>query len=447
MELYVIGDLQLGDGGTGDDFRADDERALVSFLFRLSRVPGAELVLNGDIIDFTQIQPRPRMWYDDLLGASEDDSLLKLEQALLAHGPVWDALGRFAGSGGRLTWLFGDRDADLRWPRVQARLRERIVRLGDETALGFGSFLQREGVHIQHGHECDPVACHDANQWMLPDPWGVPRLERTLGIRFAEEFVAPLDRIDGWEMIDNVLPRIPAALLVLRHLLPDRALHAALVPAVRVILNSLTLLSSEEEIGAAAYRLGISRQSLGWLASVAGWLSTMAGDDESLRVPDVPSLRRAFAYGAGLQDGAQLAQFAPPVLPGAPAQPSRMPTPVERRAAARRLYDDHTDVLRYAGAIAARQPELHAVCFGHTQRAVDARLRFDDAPGWPIADANARYFNSGCWGRALHIADLPSEQRTAAYIVDPANHRLLRDYLRVAWSPDGVPSVETLAWS
>ena len=115
MELYVIGDLQLSDGGTGDDFRADDERALVSCLFRLSRVPGAELVLNGDIIDFTQIQPRPRMWYDDLLGASEDDSLLKLEAG---------AAGTRAGMGcaGALCRLRRPIDLALRRPGCRSAL-------------------------------------------------------------------------------------------------------------------------------------------------------------------------------------------------------------------------------------------------------------------------------------------------------------------------------------
>lgn len=445
MELYVIGDLQLGGGGTGDDFRADDERALVSFLFRLSRVPGAELVLNGDIIDFTQIGLRSQPWYDERLGTSEDDSLLKLERALLAHGPVWDALGRFVAAGGRLQWIIGDRDADIRWPRAQALLRERIAPL-DDAALGFGYVLQRDGVHIQHGHESDPLAGYDSNA-MLLDPRGVPRLERTLGVRFAEEFSAVLDNLDGWEMIDNTHPRIPAAMLVLRQALPDRSLHVVLVPAVRVLLDSLATLSSEDEIGTAAHRLGISRQSLGWLASVAGWFSTLEGEDASLRVPEVASLRRAFAYGAGLEDGAQLAQFAPPALPGVWPQLPGMPTQADRRAAARRLYDDHAAVLQYAGAVVARRHELRAVCFGHTQRAIDARLRVDDAPGWPIPDAHARYFNSGCWGRALFLADVAPEQRSAAFVADPAHHRVLRDYLRVAWLPDGEQSVETLAWS
>lgn len=447
MELYVIGDLQLGDGGRGDDFRADDERALVSFLFRLSRVPDAVLVLNGDFFDFTQIQPRPRMWYDELLGATEDDSLLKLERALLAHGPVFDALARFARSSGRLWWIIGDRDADLAWPRVQARLRERIGPPLDGDALGFGIFLQRDGVHIEHGHGCDPLAHHDPEHWMLLDPRGVPRLERTLGTRFAEEFAAPLDRLEGWEMLDNVLPRIPAAMLVLRHALPDHSLHGVLAPAVRVILDSLTMLRGEDELAEAATRLGISRQSLGWLASVAGWLSTMLDEEETLRVPEVASLRRAFAYGASLDDGAQLAQFAPPALPGTLSQPQGAPTPADRRAAARRLYDNHAPALHYAAAVAARRPDLRAICLGHTQRAVDARLRFDDAPGWPIPDAEARYFNSGCWGRVLHLAELTPEQRTACFVVDPAHHRVLRDYVRIAWSPDGAPALETLAWS
>ena len=74
-ELYIISDLHLCDNSRVEDFKAPDERALVSFLFHIGRSARSTLIINGDFIDFVQIQPRPHMWFNATLDATEAESL------------------------------------------------------------------------------------------------------------------------------------------------------------------------------------------------------------------------------------------------------------------------------------------------------------------------------------------------------------------------------------
>ncbi len=453
-ELYIISDLHLCDGSRVEDFRSDDERALVSFLFQLGRSRSALLIINGDFIDFVQIQPRSQMWLDAKLDATEADSLEKLDAAFRAHGPVFDALSRFVAAGHRLRFQPGNHDIDLVWPQVQARIRERLGQKHVHNSITFGHAWHDQGLYVAHGHQSDPVNSFANGQDVLhPDPQGVLRLERPWGTRLVEEFYNKIEVLDGCDMLDNVRPRMQAAVIIIKHAILQRHMHATLHAGVQVVVDTLAQLNTEEDVTNAAEQLGVSRQVLSWIASVAGWLGVRGRPQYTPKglgaLPRfAPSLQTAYTYGANLRDGGQLAELAPVVDKDQPADrlapksaDDREPEPLEYSAlGSRRL-------LGYAASLAAQHPDLRAICFGHTHLAITPALAVDRLPGWPIAASTARFFNSGSWTRTLDLAQAKGDAVVFEYLVDPRHYRLGRDYLKVTW-PDGPgsPVVETLAW-
>ncbi len=455
-QLYIISDLHLCDGSAVEDFRAEDERALVSFLFRLSRSSPTTLIINGDFIDFVQIQPKPRMWLNASLDANEAESLEKLDAAIQAHGPVFDALGRFVAAGHQLRLHWGNHDIDLVWPQVQARIRDRIARRHLHAAITFDGFYQDRGLYITHGHQADPAnSFRNEPDVIHRDPHGVPRLERCWGTRLVEEFYNKIETLEGCEMLDNVRPRMQAAVVIIKYAIMHRPMHATLYAGMRVILDTLAQLRTEEDVTNAAEQLGVRRQILSWLVSVAAWLGVRAQPSLAPKGGPLPafapSLQTAYTYGTSVRDGEQLVQFAPPFVVGN-AESGRNVTKGMLGAApqtAQAEYDSANNqrYIQFAAGIATKQPTIQAICFGHTHQALGAALAVDQMTGWPLPGNGARLFNSGSWTRTLDLQHLHPEQMTFEYLLDHRHYRLGRDYVRVSW-PEGrdKPFVETLAW-
>src|SRR4051812_13816140 len=177
-EVVIVSDLHLCDGGPREDFLPPDETALAGLLDNLSRQTPLELIVNGDFVDFVQIQPRPDMWSGDTLDASEPESAEKLRIAIAAHASVFDTLARFVRRGGTLRFLYGNHDIDLVWPQVQHDLRIRLGRDSlDEHAIQFGWGYEIGGVFIEHGHQAAPPnRFADPRAVIHRDAIGAPRL-------------------------------------------------------------------------------------------------------------------------------------------------------------------------------------------------------------------------------------------------------------------------------
>ena len=447
-ELYIISDLHLCDNSRVEDFRASDERALVSFLFHIGRSARSTLIINGDFIDFVQIQPRPHMWFNATLDATEAESLEKLEAALRAHGPVFDALSRFIAAGHHLRFQFGNHDIDLVWPQVQARLRGRLAPKALQHAISFGSAWHERGVYVTHGHQADPANSFANEPDVLhPDPEGVLRLERCWGTRLVEEFYNKLEVLDGCDMLDNVRPRMQAAVIIIRHAILDRQLHPTLYAGLQLITDALTQLRTEDDVKHAADQLGISRQVLSWLVSVAGWLgvgnrSQYAAKGAPTLPMGAPSLQTAYSYGATIRDGAHLVHHAP-------FNTLTSKSPTADRSPAISEYQTITSqrAVHFAADLAKQQPDIQALCFGHTHQAITPGLSIDQLPGWPLPGTTARLYNAGAWTRTLDLNQINAAQATFEYLLDPNNYRLGRDYLKVSWpASNDRPLVETLAW-
>lgn len=223
-EGFVISDLHLG-GGADDpreDFWLDD--LFSDFVVSLAR-PDATLIINGDFIDFAQLEPLDVRGVPSKLLWNERASLTKLEAALVGHPACFAALGTMLAGGGKVRVVIGNHDLDFVWPLVQQRVRDVLGAAADDDRLSFvvGS-LNYEGVHIEHGYQFSPEnSPKDPNKFVHEGPDGVPYLERVWGTDFLLGFFNDLEREHKY--VDNVKPTIKLAWHALRkRWIPVRAL-------------------------------------------------------------------------------------------------------------------------------------------------------------------------------------------------------------------------------
>lgn len=162
QQIFVISDIEMGKNDVMDDFR--DDKALAEFIGTL--IPHAKdqkvsLVLNGDIFDFIKMDYKgvyPRH-------ITEEISLWKLEQVFIEHSEVFEALKKFLQSPNtELHLIIGNHDADLIWPKLQAKIR---TRLANNDRIYFGYNFDQQGIFIEHGHMFDPFFEIDINEPIL----------------------------------------------------------------------------------------------------------------------------------------------------------------------------------------------------------------------------------------------------------------------------------------
>ncbi|MCM2322915.1 MAG: metallophosphoesterase [Oligoflexia bacterium] len=194
----VISDCHLSAGRFHDghlnpheDFHFDDEMCRFFDYFsngKYGEGPDGpvevELFLNGDYFDFLNVPLGGE--FEEAI--SEDMALQKLEAILAGHTRVMDALRRFAAKPGkRITYMVGNHDAELFFPRV----RERIVREWDprrsypsetvQVLSDRNSVRWEGGVEVHHGNQFEkmnalnfekPLIESYANEPVLNLPWG-----------------------------------------------------------------------------------------------------------------------------------------------------------------------------------------------------------------------------------------------------------------------------------
>jgi UDP-2,3-diacylglucosamine pyrophosphatase LpxH len=227
--------------GTGwyplEDFREDAEAAFDQLLDLMERERADELIINGDWIDFLQLEPFA--YTVDLyteagrrLGWTEGESLQKLESCKAAHAHLsfFQKLRDFLRGGRKVTVMLGNHDPDLFWPKVQAELRD-LLRPPREELLEFvRTHVRRGTAHIEHGNQ------HGSPENRFQDPlnifhrcWsdGLERLEMVWGSIFVMEFFNELEQTHPYA--DKIKPTLSAVWLGLSNGWLDRALAAKFV--------------------------------------------------------------------------------------------------------------------------------------------------------------------------------------------------------------------------
>ncbi len=209
----IISDLHLGGGpeDDGDDHVYQDSQ-LIRFLKQLREREeaafgpgGVELFINGDFLEFAQVDPGAYTLRSAKYWCSEEESQRKLKKITDGHKDIFDALREFQKDGNRVTVSAGNHDVDLYWYGVRDDLKKAAgpveIAVEEEWFYRYGRRLA-----ISHGHQIDPANRFD--RWQDPvlvDENNVPRLEMCPGTLFMVKLVNELER-GGYHFIDNIKP-------------------------------------------------------------------------------------------------------------------------------------------------------------------------------------------------------------------------------------------------
>jgi UDP-2,3-diacylglucosamine pyrophosphatase LpxH len=207
----VISDLHVGGGAKdpGDDHVYDKDQ-LRHFIDEQSQSPegkkgDVELVINGDFLEFAQVEPNVYTLGSAKYWCSESESLLKLQAITTGHADIFEAMMNFQKLGNQITLAAGNHDVDLYWPAVQAELRRVTGPLSFETG---NVWYSRYGglLRISHGHMFDPA--NKFERWsdpITPNAEGqTSRLEMCPGTLFMVKFVNWLE--EKYPFADNLKP-------------------------------------------------------------------------------------------------------------------------------------------------------------------------------------------------------------------------------------------------
>lgn len=166
-----------------------------------------ELFMNGDFLDFLSVPFHGE--FEDTI--TEELSLFKLEAIIRGHPKVMAALRRFSSKPGKkITYMIGNHDADLFFPKVRERIiqewdpigecpSEKITLISDRDRIRFEG-----GVEIHHGNQFEAVHVLNFEKPILKSYLDKPVLNLPWGSFFVLKIVNRLK----WEreFIDKVRP-------------------------------------------------------------------------------------------------------------------------------------------------------------------------------------------------------------------------------------------------
>jgi UDP-2,3-diacylglucosamine pyrophosphatase LpxH len=234
MRYFIVSDLHLSMGRDVngllhplEDFDSDQR---FEELLALALRQGAELIINGDWLDFLQLEPlSPLGDYRSAegipLGWTALESQKKLETCFARHALHFSQLAEFLRAKGHVTVLQGNHDADLFFPAdlssdeppLQHMVRQKL-RNPDQEALRFVATSVRLGsAHVEHGHQrCEPMNAFQNHPSIFhPDRssalLGRLRLELLWGSRFVLEFFNKLE--EHYPFADNLKTTTRALIL------------------------------------------------------------------------------------------------------------------------------------------------------------------------------------------------------------------------------------------
>lgn len=210
----IVSDLHVGGGrpDPGDD-HVYDKAQFATFIRQQAdtaegRAGDLELIINGDFLEFAQVEPSAYSLGSAKYWCSESESLTKLRVILKGHPNIFEALKEFQKKrdgerGNRVTIAAGNHDVDFFWKDVQKEFCEKAgpvnFQLGDEWFHRYDGQLQ-----ISHGNQYDPANVFE--QWANPiiDGPDGPRLEMCAGTLFMVKFVNWLE--NDYPFSDNIKP-------------------------------------------------------------------------------------------------------------------------------------------------------------------------------------------------------------------------------------------------
>lgn len=155
-----------------------------------------ELILNGDIFNFLQID-----YKGHFVGViTETISLNKLQRIISGHSGFFNSLKKFSELGHKITYIVGNHDQEMLWPRVRELLNESVGQRVKYKNLVY--FF--DGVHIEHGHMHEAANRLNPKKFFLRKNLPEPILNLPFGSHFFVDCVLKLKFI--YPHVDKVRP-------------------------------------------------------------------------------------------------------------------------------------------------------------------------------------------------------------------------------------------------
>ena len=215
--VVVVSDLHLGDKGSLEDFHHDESFAV--FAAAYGNLGNTRLILNGDFIDYLQIQP---------LGAlTVPAAVTKTKSVFDQHGPVLQALANFSRTGNRVTLVEGNHDIELLFPKVREAFRSAFHAAGgDVEKLEFADSVVADYpyFHIEHGHQADRLNQFDYRALLANEK--TETLNFPWGSRFVHRVFNNVE--PDYPFIDKVRPESAAALIL--YLVDQKLFRTLFIP-------------------------------------------------------------------------------------------------------------------------------------------------------------------------------------------------------------------------
>ncbi len=203
----IVSDLHLGCGlvlengqlNALEEFYFDEKFAEFLHFYSTGRYQDCEveLILNGDIFNFLQIDYRGHF----LTVITEDMTVEILRRIVQGHPAFFKAIRDLVQrDGNSITYVVGNHDQGMLWPKAREYLNEVLG-----TSVRYRSLVYFfDGVHVEHGHMHEAANRLDPRKFFLKRNIPEPILNLPLGSHFFVEVVLRIKQ--HYPHVDKIRP-------------------------------------------------------------------------------------------------------------------------------------------------------------------------------------------------------------------------------------------------
>ncbi len=182
--------LETGQTNTLEEFFYDDKFSEFIDFYTSGEYADheVELILNGDIFNFLQVDYRGHF----LTVETQNMSLEKMQRIVKGHPLFFETLKNFIRAGHQITYIVGNHDQAMLWPKV----REYVNTVVEGSVRYKNIVYYFDGIHIEHGHMYEIANRIDPKKFFLKRNVPEPILNFPFGSHFFVEFVMELKKLN-----------------------------------------------------------------------------------------------------------------------------------------------------------------------------------------------------------------------------------------------------------
>jgi UDP-2,3-diacylglucosamine pyrophosphatase LpxH len=374
-EVYSISDLHLTTKPRVDTEAVASLAATIRALNQKAGARPSALVINGDIVDFLDIEPH--CCFDAKTAPR------KLRQVIKDNNDVFVALGEFARNGARKVVLtLGNHDLELAIPACQAILRHEI---GGNLVLAFDG----AGYRCRVG-SAQALFIHGNNEdeWNVVDFDALGRVAASVNAGVEHE---PWQPNEGTRLVIEVLNKNKAAHPFLEYLKPEGPWLLELIAklGLATMLGQYAELAPRAARAKVAYKLRARTSEAAYLGGHSAASAAMLLDGDQLLL----DADRRFRRGESVLVANEATTGTLGWFRKAPARDEEIRAHITKSLEGDQAYNIGLVDDVYRGVASKVGGEINFVVCGHThlRRAVSLHQQ-------------RAYFNSGTWMRLLDLS-------------------------------------------